>query len=78
MGSEVVLFLDKSELVCLFTGIMGKLDADAGGMDKTFEAVLVVGVAVMMEGVATVAASVRTGVLGVEVGFELDTRRNDL
>lgn len=54
------------------------LDADAGGMDKTFEAVFIVGVAVMMEGVATVAASVRTGVLGVEVGFELDTRRNDL
>ena len=58
---------------------MGILDTDlGGGMGKTFERVLVVGVAVIMEGVATVAASVKIGVLGSEVGFELDTRRNDL
>ena len=58
---------------------MGILDTDlGGGMGKTFERVLVVGVAVIMEGVATVAASVKIGVLGAEVGFELDTRRNDL
>ena len=51
---------------------MGILDTDlGGGMGKTFERVLVVGV-------ATVAASVKIGVLGAEVGFELDTRRNDL
>ena len=55
------------------------LDTDlGGGMGKTFERVLVVGVAVIIEGVATVAASVKIGVLGAEVGFELDTRRNDL
>ena len=59
---------------------MGIFDTDfGGGMGKTSaEIVLVVGVAVIMEGVATVTASIRIGVLGVEVGFELDTLRNDL
>jgi hypothetical protein len=34
------------------------LDADGGGIGKTFEVVLVVGVAVIMEGVAAVVTSV--------------------
>lgn len=68
--------VDKSELV--LTGIVL---LDTGGKDVTLEldVVVIVGVAVVIEGVAVVT-SISTGVLGVEAGFEevLDTRLKDL